>query len=70
MIDKGRRYINNTNFIINKLTTIQLKYTFICFLTGHGVFTTIAFSKGDFLLEYAGDKIYDDEAEQREKVYR
>ncbi|KAL3870153.1 hypothetical protein ACJMK2_038236, partial [Sinanodonta woodiana] len=36
----------------------------------NGVFTTKQFSRGDFLLEYAGERINSEEAEKREQSYR
>lgn len=37
--------------------------------SGFGVFASIDFSSGDFLLEYVGEKITPHEAEQRQKSF-
>lgn len=37
-----------------------------CFV-GYGIFTTRNFQRGDFLLEYVGERIHKDEAVKREK---
>ena len=36
---------------------------------GFGVFTTKPFSKGSFLLEYAGDLVSEEEGEKRHEEY-
>ena len=38
-------------------------------VVGFGVFTTEVFKKGDFLLEYVGERLSVSEAEEREKKY-
>ena len=41
----------------------------IILFLGRGVFTTKKFSKGDFLLEYKGELVSEDEGYQREDLY-
>ena len=40
------------------------------FFKGTGIFATVDFSPGAFLLQYTGELIEEAEAEQREKKYR
>ena len=45
-----------------------LVLVFYCTL-GFGIFASKEFSKGDFIVEYAGDSINEEEAVHREQVY-
>ncbi|XP_060083514.1 uncharacterized protein LOC132562769 [Ylistrum balloti] len=45
------------------------KIIYINPVKGYGVFTTKEFTKGDFLLEYVGETIHEEEALEREKNY-
>lgn len=45
---------------------LWLNYSFV--EIGFGVITTTEFGKGDFLLEYVGERIPKDEADRRENL--
>lgn len=47
----------------------QFGHTISFEIVGRGVFTTIPFRKGDFLLHYKGDLISATEGEEREEKY-
>lgn len=47
----------------------EQSYFILFCLLGRGVFTTKLFSKGDFLLEYKGELITEDEGSRREDLY-
>jgi SET domain-containing protein len=38
-----------------------------CFISGYGLFATESISKGEFLLEYCGDKIVSRETDSEER---
>lgn len=46
------------------------KHNFVKNLPGFGVFTTKKFATGDFLLQYPGDLITKEEAEERDAKYK
>ncbi|KAJ8321232.1 hypothetical protein KUTeg_001215 [Tegillarca granosa] len=62
-----RRFKDDELFCKSGLDQEGFEKKFISNYIGYGVFTTKNFNKGDFLLEYVGERIQEDEAITREK---
>jgi histone-lysine N-methyltransferase SETD8 len=48
---------------------ISVQYFHHLIFTGYGIFTTRPFEKGEFLLQYIGEEVTEQEAEKREMLY-
>ncbi|XP_013889439.1 N-lysine methyltransferase SETD8-A [Austrofundulus limnaeus] len=52
---------------IDKTTSLKIK--FINSFKGRGVFATVNFQKGDFVVEYRGELIHYEESQRRRRIY-
>lgn len=55
------------SLILNKHIYVSVEFSSKCLFEGFGVITTQQFTKGSFLLEYVGERITPEEADEREK---
>ncbi|XP_034740220.1 histone-lysine N-methyltransferase set-1-like [Etheostoma cragini] len=52
-----------------KRDKVGLENNYISAVKGRGIFTSVPFKKGDFLLEYRGEQISKQECERRQRTY-
>ncbi|MED6243449.1 hypothetical protein ATANTOWER_020272 [Ataeniobius toweri] len=56
-------------YIDSRKDKVGLDVKYINAFKGRGIFATTFFQKGDFLLEYQGELISNEECERRQRVY-
>ncbi|XP_035854784.1 histone-lysine N-methyltransferase set-1-like [Sander lucioperca] len=68
-----RRRINPKDdarfYVTAESDKVGLDIKYINAVKGRGIFTSVPFEKGDFLLEYRGDLISKQECERRQRIY-